>query len=227
MRFSIIIPVLNEEAVLEQQLTQLTHLCASNDYELLIVDGGSSDQTVAIAQRFGNVMIAPQGRAKQMNAGASAATGDVFIFLHADTLLPPSALQAIEHALTDPRVIAGAFRVCFNCDKLAYRIVAFATNMRSRLRHIYTGDQAYFVRASSFRTICGFPDIALMEDLAIIKRLRRLGKVVLLPHYVTTSARRHEKNGLLRTLFFMWYMRTLYSFGTSPDVLRRKYLDVR
>src|SRR5579884_2073971 len=128
-----------------------------------------------------------------MNAGASAATGDVFIFLHADTLLPPSALQAIEHALTDPRVIAGAFRVCFNCDKLAYRIVAFATNMRSRLRHIYTVDQAYFVRASSFRTICGFPDIALMEDLAIIKRLRRLGKVVLLPHYVTTSARRHEK----------------------------------
>lgn len=227
MRFSIIIPVLNEEAVLEQLLTQLTHLCATHDYELLIVDGGSTDQTVMIARRFGTVLVAPRGRAKQMNVGASEASGDVFIFLHADTLLPPAAFQAIEQALADPRVVAGAFRICFNCDKLAYRLVAFATNLRSRLRHVYTGDQAYFVRASSFHAIGGFPDIALMEDLAIIKRLRSLGKVALLSHYVTTSARRHEKNGLLRTIFFMWYMRTLYLLGTPPDVLQRKYLDVR
>ena len=227
MHFSIIMPVLNEEAVLEQQLTQITRLCAPNECELLIVDGGSVDQTVAIAQRFGKVIHAARGRAVQMNAGAAAATGDVLIFLHADTLLPRDGFSAIEQALTHQNAVGGAFRLCFNCHQPAYRLVAFITNLRSRLRGIYTGDQAYFARATSFKAIGGFPNIALMEDLEIIKRLRKSGKVVLLPQYVTTSARRHQKVGLLRSVLFMWYMRTLYKFGASPERLQRKYLDVR
>ncbi len=227
MRFSIIMPVLNEEAVLEQQLCQFVRVCAPYECELLIVDGGSEDATVAIARRFGHVISSPRGRAAQMNAGAAEATGDIFIFLHADSQLPDNAFPAIERACASPVVVGGAFRICFNCSQLSYRLVAFFTNLRSRWRGIFTGDQAYFVRAESFRAIGGFPDIALMEDLEIVTRLRTIGRLVLLPHFVTTSARRHTKNGLARTVLFMWYLRTLYRFGVCPEQLQRKYVDVR
>jgi rSAM/selenodomain-associated transferase 2 len=227
MRFSIIMPVLNEESELEQTLCQLARVCAPYDCELLIVDGGSVDKTVAIAQRFGQVIHSPRGRATQMNRGAAAAMGDIFIFLHADSMLPDDAFTAIERACAAPGVVGGAFRLCFNCHHLTYRLVAFTANLRSRWRGIFTGDQAYFVRADSFKSIGGFLDMALMEDLEIITRLRNIGKLVLLPHYVTTSARRHEKMGLARSVLFMWYLRTLYKFGVSPEQLQRKYLDVR
>src|SRR5438874_12738236 len=156
MRFSIIIPVLNEEALLEDQLTYLTQQCSQQDCELLIVDGGSIDRTVDIAQRHGQVICSPRGRATQMNAGAAAARGDVLIFLHADTRLPDDAFNAIERALASPKVVGGAFRVCFNCHLWSYRLVAFITNLRSRTRTIFTGDQAYFVRATSFRAVGGY-----------------------------------------------------------------------
>jgi rSAM/selenodomain-associated transferase 2 len=227
MRFSIIMPVLNEEAVLEQQLVCLAQQCSHYECELLIVDGGSSDGTVEIARRYGNVITSPRGRATQMNAGAAVASGDVLMFLHADTLLPDDAFCAIEHALSRLQVVGGAFRLCFNCDRWPYRLVAFTANLRSQVRKIFTGDQAYFVRSSSFNAIGSFPDQPLMEDLEIITRLRKIGKFVLLPQYVTTSARRHEKIGLVRSVLFMWYLRTLYKFGTPPAELQRKYLDVR
>jgi rSAM/selenodomain-associated transferase 2 len=227
MRFSIIIPVLNEETELENQLMYLTRQYAHNDYELLIVDGGSSDGTVAIAQRFGQIICSPRGRATQMNAGAAIASGDVLIFLHADTHLPDDAFWAIERALALPNVVGGAFRLCFNCERRLYRLVAYTINLRSRLRTLFTGDQAYFIRASSFKAVGGYPDQPLMEDLEIITRLRKIGKVILLPQYVTTSARRHEKIGLLRSMLFMWYLRTLYKFGVSPVQLQRMYADVR
>src|SRR5579863_8066798 len=115
MRFSIIMPVLNEEAVLEEQLAHLAGQCASHDCELLVVDGGSNDRTVAIAERYGKVIHAPRGRASQMNSGATAADGEVLLFLHADTLLPDNAFLAIEQALERPEVVGGAFRLCFNC----------------------------------------------------------------------------------------------------------------
>ena len=227
MHFSIIVPVLNEEVVLEEQLAYLTGQGAHHHCELLIVDGGSDDRTVAIAERFGRVLSSPRGRATQMNAGAAAARGEVLIFLHADTRLPDEAFDVIERALASPKVVGGAFRVCFNCHLWSYRLVAFITNLRSRTRTIFTGDQAYFVRATSFRAVGGYPDQPLMEDLEIISRLRKIGKAVLLPQYVTTSARRHEKVGLLRSVLFMWYLRTLYKFGVSPVQLQRMYIDVR
>jgi rSAM/selenodomain-associated transferase 2 len=227
MRFSVIVPVLNEEAVLARQLSQLAQIGAAYDYELLLVDGGSIDQTAAIAERFGQVIHAPRGRAVQMNKGAESASGEVYIFLHADTLLPANAFDVITRACASTQVIGGAFRLSFDSKKLSYRLVAFTTNLRSRWRGIFTGDQAYFVRADSFRAVGGFPEIALMEDLEIITRLRQRGKVVLLASKVTTSARRHQKIGLLRSVLFMWYLRTLYKFGVSPEQLQRKYLDIR
>ena len=227
MRVSIIMPVLNEEAVLERYLLPLTQQCTHHEYELLIVDGGSTDATVTIAERYGTVIHSTRGRATQMNCGAEAAQGDVLLFLHADTLLPDNAFDVIEQALASSKVVAGAFKLCFNCDKLSYKLVAFATNLRSRITHVFTGDQAYFMRANSFRAIGGYPDQPLMEDLEIIARLRTIGRVVLVPSYVTTSARRHKKIGLLRSVLFMWYLRTLYTFGTSPLRLQQMYLDIR
>lgn len=227
MRFSIIIPVLNEETTLETQLTHLTKLCPPHDCELLIVDGGSCDRTVSIAERYGRIIYAPRGRAIQMNAGAAVANGDVLIFLHADTKLPADAFEAIEQACKSPQIVGGAFHLRFNCNHWSYQLVAFFTNLRSRLRTLFTGDQAYFIRATSFRAIGGYPEQPLMEDLEIISRLRRTGKVILLPQHVITSARRHERIGLLRSVLWMWYLRMLYQLGISPIQLQRMYLDVR
>ncbi len=226
-RFSIIMPVLNEEAVLEKYLIALTQQCTHHDCELLIVDGGSTDATVAIAERYGKVIHSTRGRATQMNCGAKVAQGDILIFLHADTLLPDNTFGVIEQAFASPKVVAGAFKLCFNCDKLPYKLVAFATNLRSYISRVFTGDQAYFIRAEGFRVVGGYPDQPLMEDLEIIARLRKIGRVVLVPHYVTTSARRHEKIGLMRSVLFMWYLRTLYKFGTPPLCLQQMYLDIR
>jgi len=227
MRFSIIVPVLNEEAVLEQQLAHLTRQCARHDCELFVIDGGSHDNTVAVAKRYAQVIGSSRGRATQMNVGATAASGDVLIFLHADTRLPDEAFSAIEHALASPTIVGGAFRLRFDNNRWSYRFVAFVTNLRSRLRALFTGDQAYFVRATSFQAIGGYPAQPLMEDLEIITTLRKIGKVVLLPQYVTTSARRHQKRGLILTVLFMWYLRVLYRFGVSPIQLHHMYMDVR
>ncbi|HZR39538.1 MAG TPA: TIGR04283 family arsenosugar biosynthesis glycosyltransferase [Ktedonobacteraceae bacterium] len=227
MRFSIIMPVLNEEAVLEQHLAHLTHQCAPYDYELLIVDGGSHDNTVTIARQYGQIICSPRGRAIQMNTGASMASGDVLIFLHADTQLPDDAFSAIERALTSPAVVGGAFCLRFDNNLWSYKCIACLANLRSRLRLIFTGDQAYFVRSTSFQAIGGYPVQPLMEDREIIINLQKVGTVVLLPQYVTTSARRHQKIGVLRSVLFMGYIRILYRFGVSPARLHRMYMDVR
>ena len=227
MRLSIILPVLNEEIILESQLIRLKKQCEQYECELIIVDGGSQDQTVAIAEKYGHVIHAARGRAIQMNTGASMADGDVFLFLHADTQLPLDAFPAIEHALQAPDVVGGAFQICFNSNQWSYRLVALATNLRSRLRKSFTGDQAYFIRASSFQAVGGYPDQPLMEDLEIITRLKAIGSLILLPQYVTTSARRHTRLGLLPSVLFMWYLRVLYTFGTSPTRLQRMYRDIR
>jgi rSAM/selenodomain-associated transferase 2 len=227
MHISIIIPVLNEEVVLAEMLSYLTTICAGHECELLIVDGGSRDATVAIARKSGRVIEAARGRASQMNAGAAAAAGDVLLFLHADTRLPPDAFVTIKQALTPPEVVGGAFRVRFDRADWPYRLVSSTTNLRSRLRHIFTGDQAYFIRSASFHAIGGFAGQPIMEDIEIIARLRNIGRFVLVAPFVTTSARRHTKFGLLRSVLFMWSLRTLYMFGVAPATLQRIYIDIR
>lgn len=162
-----------------------------------------------------------------MNAGAAAAQGDVLIFLHADTRLPQDARAHIERALADPGVVGGAFRLRFDTMTLPYRLVAASVNLRGRLRQSFTGDQAYVIRRSAFEQVGGFPKQPLMEDLEIVRRLRRIGRMVLLPAAVTTSARRHHQAGLWRTIALMWLLRTLYWAGMSPERLQQIYLDIR
>lgn len=227
-RVSIILPVLNEAAALPALLDALLrHQLADGRAELIVVDGGSTDDTVSIAEAFGRVVQAPRGRARQMNAGAAVARGEVLLFLHADTQLPPHALDVIERALRRPEVVGGAFRVRFDTAATAYRLVAASITWRGQLRHVFTGDQAYAIRRDAFAAVGGFPDQPLMEDLEIVRRLQRKGRFVLLPGVVTTSARRHQQMGLGRTLLLMGAIRTLYAAGVSPERLHRLYLDVR
>lgn len=227
-RVSIIMPVLNEEASLPDVLAALQRrFLAGGQAELIVADGGSTDCTVSIAAAFGRVISIPRGRARQMNAGAAVARGEVLLFLHADTLLPFDALNVIDRALARPGVVGGAFRLRFDTDSRIYRLVAASVNLRSALRHIYTGDQAYAIRRDAFERIGGYPNIALMEDLEIVKRLRRIGRFVLFPASVTTSARRHRQTGLGRTLLVMGLIRMLYVCGMPPERLCQIYLDIR
>ena len=192
---------------------------------MILVDGGSDDATMQVAARFSSVRLlpSPRGRARQMNAGARAARGDILLFLHADTRLPEGALGAVSAALDDARVIGGRFDVCFDSPRSVLRMIAFFMNLRSRASGISTGDQAIFVRREVFETMGGYPDIPLMEDIELSRRLKRRGRLAALSSRVTTSARKWEREGALRTMALMWALRFLYMVGVSPARLHRWY----
>jgi len=181
-----------------------------------VVDGGSTDGTPAIATKLcDRVLNAPRGRAAQMNAGAREGRGDMLLFLHADTRLPPGADALVLNSST-----WGRFDVQIEGRHPLLRVVACAMNLRSRLTGIATGDQAMFVRRAVFP---GFPEIPLMEDVALSKVLKQRGRPTCLREKVVTSGRRWETHGVLRTIFLMWRLRLLYFLGVSPDALARKY----
>ena len=184
-----------------------------------MADGGSEDGTREIAAPLADrVIVAPRGRARQMNAGAAAAGGAALLFLHADTRLPPDADRLIHNALAGHAW--GRFDVRIESDHPFLLVVAFAMNLRSRLSGIATGDQGIFVRRSAF---AGFPDIPLMEDIAFCKAMKRRSRPACLRARVTTSARRWERDGALRTVLLMWRLRLAYFLGASPDELARRY----
>ena len=193
--------------------------------EIVLVDGGSTDATAAIAARFPEVSLlsSPRGRARQMNAGARAARGDVLLFLHADTLLPDGALAAVQVAVSHPGVVAGRFDVRFDNPGRAFRMIASFMNQRSRWTGISTGDQAIFVCREPFDALGGYPDIPLMEDVELCRRLKRRGRLAALRRCVTTSARKWEREGAVRTILLMWVLRILYMAGVSPVLLHRWY----
>ena len=227
MTLSVIIPTLDEERTIRETLARLQRAAFT---EILVVDGGSGDGTVALvseAATGARLLTAPRGRARQMNAGATAATGDVLVFLHADTLLPPTAADDIRAALSDPDVVGGRFDARLDRDRGLYRLVSRMMNWRSRLTGIATGDQAIFVRRNVFEAIGGFPDIPIMEDVAFSKRLKQMGRVAALRSCVVTSARRWERHGPVRTVLLMWGLRLLFFLGVSPERLHRLYSDVR
>jgi rSAM/selenodomain-associated transferase 2 len=218
---SIIVPVLNEAAEIEAALQALAPLRARG-CEVIVVDGGSDDRTVEFARPLATRTInAPRGRARQMNAGAAAASGDVLLFLHADTRLPDDTDRLISNALARSRRAWGRFDVRFAGGALP--LVALMMNLRSRLTGIATGDQAVFVTRAAFEAAGGFPEIALMEDIALSARLKRLSRPVCLSGRVMTSARRWQKHGALRTVLLMWRLRLAYYFGAQPDALARAY----
>ena len=222
LRLSIIVPVLNEEAGIDAFLRALSFHLRQGD-EIVVVDGGSRDKTVSLAKPLAHQVIsAPRGRAKQMNAGAEKAQGDVFFFLHADTQLPSKGLNSADLAIR-AGAVWGRFDVSLSGSHPAFRIIEKLISWRSRLSGIATGDQAIFIERTVFTEIRGFPDIVLMEDIALSKRLKRLQPPACLQAKVVTSSRRWETNGIVRTVVKMWFLRAAYTLGFSPEKLATYY----
>ena len=221
-RLTIVVPVLNEAGGIGEALGALAPLRVRG-HEVIVIDGGSTDGSAEIAAPLCDQLVrSPRGRATQMNAGAHRARGDALVFLHADTRLPEGADDLIRAALE--RSAWGRFDVRIASERWLLRTVACAMNLRSRLTGIATGDQAIFVR----RDACaGFPEIPLMEDIAFSRTMKRRSRPACLRARVTTSPRRWEANGVLRTILLMWRLRLLYALGIPPQRLAREYADQR
>ena len=218
----IVMPVLDEASTLAAKLTALQPLRAVG-VVLLVVDGGSRDASVDIGALYADrVLRAPRGRAAQMNAGAVASDADVLLFLHADTVLPPGADRLVMGALAGGAVW-GRFDVRIDSARPLLRCVGAMMNLRSRLTGIATGDQAMFMTRAAFDAAGGFPDLPIMEDLALSVRLRELGRPACLRAQVATSARRWEQHGAWRTIFLMWRLRAAWFFGADAALLARRY----
>lgn len=222
---SIIVPALDEAASLAPTLAAAS---AAGPYELIVVDGGSRDRTRDIAAAHGcRVLASPSGRAIQMNSGAAAATGDVLLFLHADTLLPPDGVAEMIRALSRAGTVGGRFDVHLDGAEPIFRLIETLMNLRSRLTRIATGDHALFVRRSVFERLGGYAPIPLMEDVEFSARLKRCGRVACLQSRVRTSVRRWRHGGPWRTIFRMWWLRARYALGASPARLAQRYARIR
>jgi len=213
-----VIPVLNESEAIAAALAALAPLRA-NGHEVIVVDGGSEDGSRGLAAPLADrLIVAPRGRASQMNAGAAAASGEALVFLHADTRLPVSADNLIRQALRTHSW--GRFDVAIEGRSALLPVISTLMNLRSRLTGIATGDQAIFVRREAF---AGFPKIALMEDVAFSKAMKRRSAPACLRARVRTSGRRWERHGVVRTMLLMWRLRLAYFLGAAPDELARRY----
>jgi rSAM/selenodomain-associated transferase 2 len=225
MRVSVVIPVLNEADGITQMLMQLRQ---AGVWQSIVVDGGSSDDTASLARLYADeIMTSPRGRARQMNAGAPVADGEVLLFLHADTDLPRGFLRLVSDALSDPQVVGGRFDVRLDAEGWSFRMIETFMNVRSRMTKISTGDQAIFVRRAVFQKMGGYPELELMEDIEFSRRLKREGRIACLRERVTTSARRWQRDGVARTIVKMWTLRLCHFFGVSTARLRTYYANTR
>jgi len=220
-RISIIIPTLNEAANLPATLASTRDAA---DVEVIVVDGGSGDKTADVARSWGEEVLASgPGRARQMNVGAARATGELFLFLHGDTRLPGGFDHYVRTILARPGVVAGAFQLRIDGDLPGLRIMERLVHVRSRRLQFPYGDQGIFLRASLFREIGGFPDMPIMEDFELVRRLRRRGRIVIAPVPVLSSARRWESLGILRTTVINYAIPLAYYLGAPPSQLARWY----
>lgn len=223
------IPTLNEAAHLAATIAVLkNHAPNFTNYEILVVDGGSRDQTVAIAlEQAARVIQTQPGRGQQLNAGAAQAQGEVLLFLHADTQLPENWPNWIVRTLASPKVVAGAFELAIDSPKITLRWVEWAVKWRSYFWQMPYGDQAIFLTRQQFQAVGGFPEISIMEDFGLIKRLQKLGRIAIAPVAVSTSGRRWEKLGVVRTTLLNQVMIVGFYLGVSPDHLRQWYRQQR
>ena len=218
----IVVPVLNEAEQLASRLQALQRF-RQRGARLVVVDGGSEDATLAIAREHADLaLLAPRGRAAQMNAGAAACPADVLLFLHADTRLPEDADKLVHRAALGPHAW-GRFDLRIDSTRPLLRLVASLMNLRSRWTGIATGDQALFVQHGLFCSVGGFPELPLMEDIALSRALKRHGPPCCLREQVSTSARRWEQHGAWRTILLMWRLRAAYFRGADPAQLARHY----
>ncbi len=222
---SIIIPVLNEASDINGAVARLRGPVARSEAEIIVVDGDPQGSTIDAIEDGGVIKaISDKGRARQMNYGASCASGAVLLFLHADTRLPDNGLTRIMKAMEDPRVVAGAFDLGIDTTRNIFRITEQYVALRTRLTRVPFGDQAFFIRREYFETIGGYRDIPLMEDVELMKRIRRRrDRISIIPEKVLTSARRWEKEGILYCTLRNWVLQTLYVLGVSPEQLARWY----
>jgi rSAM/selenodomain-associated transferase 2 len=225
-KISIIMPVYNEAKTLQ---TTLNRLQLSNNEELIVVDGGSSDNSVSIAKEFTDkVYVTETGRARVMNYGASQASGKILLFLHADCTLPKKAFSIIRETLGNDGVIAGSFDLAISHPGFRYRVIEAGANLRSRVTSIPYGDQGIFLGKEVFHQIGGFTDIPLMEDIDISRRLKKTGKIAFVRAPIQTSARRWIHEGIFYTTLRDWVIALLYSFfNASPKKLIKYYRNVR
>ncbi|MDI1238691.1 MAG: TIGR04283 family arsenosugar biosynthesis glycosyltransferase [Polaromonas sp.] len=222
-RLSVVLPVLNEAGGLGAALQALAPLGARGA-ELIVADGGSSDHSAALALAGGAYLVnAPRGRALQMNAGAAQATGEVLMFLHADTRLPADADALISEALAGGSQVWGRFDVSITGRPRMLRLIAALMNLRSRRTGIATGDQALFMTRAAFEAVGGFPPQPLMEDIEMSRRLLTLSRPACLRAKVQTSGRRWESRGVWRTVLLMWRLRFAYWRGAAPERLAELY----
>ena len=223
-KISIIIPVLNEAKILEQTLSQLQSELGS--HELIIVDGGSTDGSVPIAEKYGKVVTSGRGRAKQLNAGAAAASGDILTFLHADVWLESGALAAVETALSSGYV-GGGFCQKIDGKNRLYRAIEIAGNLRGKYLKVFYGDSGIFLTRTGFEKIGGFPEIPILEEIEFSKKLCKLGKTTLVVPHIHISARRWETKGVVRTTLKNWLITFLYFLKFPPAQLAKLYRHIR
>jgi rSAM/selenodomain-associated transferase 2 len=224
-RFSVIIPVINEEGAINAAIEHLAALPGASTGEIIVVDGDRSGKTIGFI-RYGNVKtaVSEKGRGNQMNKGADLAEGDILVFLHADTRLPPDAFALMEEAIGDQSRKAGAFDLAIASVRSVYRMIAKTASLRSRLTRIPYGDQVQFFHRDYFHKIGGFAGIPLMEDVEIMERIKKRGdRIAIIKRAVTTSARRWEKEGIVMCTLRNWLLISLYFSGVSPERLARFY----
>ena len=222
MTGTLIIPALNEAATIAQQLEHLRALSAGQ-WQLVVVDGGSTDGTPEKARPFcDRILSSAPGRARQMNAGAMQADGNILLFLHADTRLPPDFAAQMEQ-FAQQGGQWGRFDVRLDGEHALFRLIEWMMNHRSRWTGIATGDQAIFMTREFFQRSGGFGDMPLMEDIDFCKRARRLARPVCISSPVITSARKWQQNGILRTVLLMWWLRLAFFLGVPPAILHRWY----
>ena len=222
---SIIIPLYNEEAVLPRACAQLREF--SSEAEIIFVDGGSADRCTEFASHYGKVLRGKKGRAAQMNYGAAQAGGGILLFLHADTIISTDTLEMIERKIMEDGYVGGCLTQRLDNNTLIYRLIEWQGNARARITKEFYGDQGIFVKKDVFESMGGFPEVPIMEDVFFSRKLRTIGKTIVLPNKIMVSARRWEKNGIIKTALLFNLIILLFWLKAPLSNIKQLYEDLR